>query len=502
MFALLFASLIGCTPQDATLSGDWFVWLAAQSSATIEEDALALESSTVFSCNGKGWLQDECGFDEKYFGPKNGYSDSDKFIGGDCKRAEGSVAGICDGDFIDNCGATEDLNEDGVVDGADAIYGFAEECKYIDNAEFQTWMKDDAYYGMTGKIGEYKNAEGELVNDTWRSEAIINSEGDLQLTVHVDLGQKCWTNKDGDEECNEPQDFRFHFSIDPDFEPIECRTDEDDKAVVEHVDGSSWVDEWSEDEDGYRIFYLNSGSYQVNPNDSETWWYLNNEALSGWGFAKFAAEEFYSHAGRYGNYDEEGNGQGFLGITDHESPDMSEYATAIDDLCEVVYGWDCPAMQTDDDGDGASEAEGDCDDDSATITVDDCPDRDSEDEPLSWQDEMIVMAGAAKNKEAKFQHKIENNTWRPIDETITGLDGWMEVHSSWVRIKNGSKVEEGGKVSGDFQVLYDGAESGSRLLITGEFSVDDLREDQWGYEILEDAKRKENDTPFCGGAGE
>ena len=32
--------------------------------------------------------------------------------------------------------------------------------------------------------------------------------------------------------------------------------------------------------------------------------------------------------------------------------------------------------------------------------------------------------------------------------------------------------------------------------------VDDLREDQWGYEILEDAKRKENKTPYCDGAGE
>jgi hypothetical protein len=476
MFALLFASLIGCTPQDATVSGDWFVWLAANSSATIEESALDLGSATVFSCNNAGWDPEECDFDEKYIGPRNGFSDSDSFIGGDCKRAEGNAAGICDGDFVKHCGATDDLNKDGVVDGADAMFGFAEECDQIDKAEFQTWMRDDGYYGMTGKL------------KPWRSEAIINSEGDLQLTVHVDLGND--------------QDFRFHFSIDPDFNPVECKTDDDGKAVIKHIDGSNWVDEWSEDEKGYRIFYLNSGSYQVNPNDSETWWYLNNEALSGWGFSKFAAEEFYSHAGRYGNYDEEGNGQGFLGISDHETPDIGEYELAIDVLCEQVYGWDCPSLHTDDDGDGASEAEGDCDDYSADITVDDCPDRNSEDEPLSWQDEMIVMAGAAKDGEPKFQHKIETNTWRPIDETITGLDGWMEVHSSWVRIKNGSKVEEGGKVSGDFQVLYDGAESGSRLLITGEFSVDDLREDQWGYEILEDAKREENNTPFCGGADE
>ena len=439
MIALLFASLIGCAPQDATVSGDWFAWLSAGSSATVAEDNLDLSASTRFSCGGAGWDAETCDWHPNYIGPTSGYADNDQYIGGDCERAEGSVAGICDGEFV-NCNSNEDLDGDGDMDSDDAMAGFAEECRYITGvkaAEFQTWLADDAYYGATGKI------------EPWRTEAIINSEGDFQLTTHVDLGNG--------------QDFRFHFTIDPAFNPVECVTDEDDNPVIVDSDGSNWVDEWSEDEDGYDIFYLNAGSYQVNPNDSETWWYLNNELLSGWGFSKFAAEEFYSHAPSYGNYDEDGNGQAFLGITDHERPDHDAYARAIVDLCAQVYGWDCEYMQTDDDGDGASEAEGDCDDFSADVTVDDCPDRTSEDEPLSWQDEMIVAAGAAKGGEAKFAHKVEYNTWRPIDDTVTGLDGWMEVHSSWVRIKHGSKIKEGGKVEGDYQVFYDGAESGSRL---------------------------------------
>jgi hypothetical protein len=485
MFILLFASLTGCSPQDATVSGDWFAWLGANSSETVKEGEVNLSNATVFSCNGLGWDPETCAFEEGYIGSEKGYSDSDQFIGGACEREKDGS--LCDGDFVDDCGATEDINEDGVVDAADALAGFAKECEDIDNAEFQTWMQEDSFYGMTGKIGEYKNDKGEKVNDTWRSEAIINSEGDFQLTVHVDLGKD--------------QDFRFHFSIDPDFSPVECVTNEDGEAEVAHVDGSDWVDEWSEDEGDYRIFYLNSGSYQVNPNDSETWWYLNSDSLSGWGFSKFAAEELYSHAGRYGNYDEDGNGDGFLGIDDHEVPDLGAYDLAAEDLCAKVYGWDCPHLQTDDDGDGKSEAEGDCNDRSADITAADCPDRTSEDEPLSWQDEMIVMAGAAIDGDAKFENKIEDNTWRPIDETITGLDGWMEVHSSWVRIKNGSKVQEGGMVEGDFQVFYDGAESSSRVLVRGEFKVKDLREDKWGYEVLEDVKRDENDTPFCGESG-
>jgi hypothetical protein len=99
-----------------------------------------------------------------------------------------------------------------------------------------------------------------------------------------------------------------------------------------------------------------------------------------------------------------------------------------------------------------------------------------------------------------FQHKIEDNYWRPIDGTVTGLDGWMEVHSSWVRLKNGSKVEDDGTVTGDFQIFYDGAESGSRLLVRGEFKTTRLRADRWGYGNLEEEKREQFDNPFCDGS--
>ncbi len=110
------------------------------------------------------------------------------------------------------------------------------------------------------------------------------------------------------------------------------------------------------------------------------------------------------------------------------------------------------------------------------------------------------MLGASKDGEPKFEHKVEKNDWRPIDNTISGLDGWMEVHSSWVRLKTGQTVAEGETVEGDFQILYEGSEGGSRVMIRGSFKIDELKADRWGYEILEDAKRKENKTPFCGGA--
>ncbi len=556
MFALLLTSLIGCAPNDAKVSGDWFVWLAANSSATVDEGDLDISKATVFECKQyqnsltTGWMADKCEWERGYIGKRSGgFSAEDKYIGGACKMNNGycserysedhedpakagklkhncagdsdeakkrfdPVHGSCDvqyddlwlssidveapfrGDIDPETGQPTEkwhdiINCDAEDEDCCTLYDtedFADECEDIQTAEFQTWMAEDGYYGMTGGI------------DQWRSEALINSEGDLQLTVHVDLG-------DG-------QDFRYHFTIDPDFEPVECAEDEDGGAIVQRVDGSNWVDEWSEDEDGYRIYYLNAGAYQVNPADSENWWYLSRNMLSGYGFAKFAAEEFSNHPTDYGNYDLMGVGDGFEGITDRETPDPLKYLERIEGLCDSVFGDLCIYNQIDDDGDGYAEVDGDCNDNSDIVDPGDCPFVDKDELPLSWQDEMVIMAGASKTAapthtdryqtrgrviNPKFQHKVEDNFWRPIDGTTTGLDGWMEVHSSWVRLKHGSKVKDGGTVEGDFQILYDGAESGSRLLVRGEFKAKDLRADRWGYGNLDDAKRKENDTEYCAG---
>ena len=88
----------------------------------------------------------------------------------------------------------------------------------------------------------------------------------------------------------------------------------------------------------------------------------------------------------------------------------------------------------------------------------------------------------------------------PVDNTISGIDGWMEVHSSWVRLKTGQTVAPGETVAGDFQIFFEGSEAGSRLLVRGAFEITELDMDKWGYDVLEDVKREENGTPYCGGA--
>ena len=440
MNLILLTALTGCAPQDATVSGQWFSWLAANSSATVEEDNLDFSSATAFECSGRGWDAETCDFEPGYIGSTSG--PGAQYVGGDCPMTN-AAGNFNRSDGPCNVSYTSACNED-------ALATYAEQCGELQSLQNNTWINDDGYYGLSGEI------------EPWRSEALINAEGDLQLTVHIDLGNK--------------QDFRFGFSIDPAFAPVDCLEDENGEAYVTHRDGSDWVDEWSEDEDGYRIYYLNSGAFQHNPYKGEDTWYLSNDMISGYGFSKFAAEELTSRPGDYGDYPDDGSDpvmeDNFLAVDDHERPDLSEYDQRFESLCEKTVGAACPHL----DGEDTSNL------------------------PMSWADEFVEVLGANKGGEPKFEHKLESNKWRPIDSTISGLDGWMEVHSSWVRLEAGQTIAEGERVKGDFQILFEGDEGGSRVLVNGEFDIEALREDRWGYEILEEAKRKENGTEFCGGA--
>ena len=70
MNLILLAALTGCAPDDANVKGDWFAWLATQSSATVDEGNLSFDDATVFECSGRGWNAETCDFDNGYIGPK------------------------------------------------------------------------------------------------------------------------------------------------------------------------------------------------------------------------------------------------------------------------------------------------------------------------------------------------------------------------------------------------------------------------------------------------
>jgi len=394
--------------MDATVEGNWFAWLAASSSPTIGQGLLEsddpdspglIDSATVFECSGRGWNAETNDWDEGYIGPRDGESSDSRFIGGDCNP------------------------DDAGCDSA----ALAAACEPVDEIEFHTWLQTDGYYAITSEI------------EAWRTEAYINGEGDFQLTVHQDLGNK--------------EDFRFVFSVDPDFAPVTCETGEGGQAQIEYVDGSNWTEQWSSDEDTHNIYYLNAGGYQVNPSDTDDYWYLPSDWNSGYGHAKFSSEEFNSHPVDFGNYENDISDH-FL-LTDRDS-----------DTTQASY-------------------------DSLIANMDEST--------SNWANEMVSVAGAWASDAAAFEYKLEDNTWRDVDISYSGFDGWIEMHSSWVRIEKSATFEVGSSLSGDFQILFDGFESSSRIVVRGTFTIDELREDPWAYPILEDEERAEHGSEYCGG---
>lgn len=387
---LLFAA---CSPQHATITdGQMFSWLA-------------LNSSKVFIDESLPFLDD--------LSQKDQYGDDLTISMYECS------------------GRTEE--DEGYLksqDGFDHITG-EDGCAVINEIAFENhkFIQNDGYYLLQQPI------------NPWRTEALINGEGHLQLTVHHWLPDN--------------EDFRFNFVINPNFSPTVCTTNDEGLPQVEWVDGSDWVYQWSLEEEGHQIYYLNAGAYQINPSDSSDYWFLTTDWNSGFAHAKFSSEDFYAVPTSYGNYDEDGGGDNFMYVDNRNAPDYETYDASVETLI--------------------SDAE-------------------------TWSAELASGAGASIGETAHFSHKVEANDWRPINPSNAGLDGWAEVHSSWVRLTDASEVIDGGTVEGDFQIMYTAEESNSHLLVTGSFKVEDLKVDSWSYPILENDKRDENSTPFCGGA--
>ena len=221
---MLLSLLFACQPQDATISdGHWFTWIAVNSSNITGNEILTFMEEPVeshpegapsvhtFECSGRGWNRFRNIWEPGYIGSTDGTNDED-VTGGSCMCGEDGTP-ACDELTADNC----------------PLIG---ECEDINALEYYNFLQNDGYYLLDQTV------------EPWRTEAIINGEGDVQLTVHHALPQN--------------EDFRFHFSIKPDFMPTHCTTDENGNAKVEYVDGSNWLEQWSANEDGYNIYISKS----------------------------------------------------------------------------------------------------------------------------------------------------------------------------------------------------------------------------------------------------
>lgn len=455
---MLLSLFVACNPQDAVLSdATYTTWIAANSSAIIADEMLpfiTMDASDSerpegapdvlkIECSERGWNTNKRSWDEGYIGPKEGEGNPENVIGGSCSP--------------DDAVCLESIEEE-----------LESECAAIDNLQYHTFLQNDAFYVFSD------------TTEPWRSEAILNGEGDFQLTVHTPLPHD--------------EDFRFAFTINSDFQPTRCVSDLDGNPKVEFVDGSDWLTQWSKDEGEYVIYYLNSGSYQANPNDPDELWFLVTDWLSGFGHAKFAGEEFNSIPVSYGNYDNDPNDD-FMLVEDRYDVDLLQYDQEVCTLAGRA-GVDlvgCSSTGGADVNEGGDEEESEEGSEEGT----------EENVSYSFQDEMDIVAvggNVLEGRSSGFTHKVESNDWRPVNTSHFGLDGWAEVHSSWVRIKKGSEFVNGGRVEGDYQVFYTALESNSRLLVKGSFVVESLREDTFSYNFFEDQKRDQYDTEFCGGA--
>ena len=90
-----------------------------------------------------------------------------------------------------------------------------------------------------------------------------------------------------------------------------------------------------------------------------------------------------------------------------------------------------------------------------------------------------------------------NNAWRPIDDSIAGLDGWAQLEYSWVIIDETSDVSPGGSVTGAFSMLMDPFDSNSRFVIQGRFEVPNIRRERWAGPDLRQEQLEANGTELC-----
>jgi len=424
---------VACAPDDAEIKGSWHVWLSANSSNTIDNEDIAEidDVATRFECV-RTFDQEKERWADGYIGPTE--SDdwtSSQFVGGPCQATVSDDAGTEDDPSDDTYelypGLVSDEDEDETyLEGyctQEMMAKFVQDCGPIQETQGSSYfLAEDGYYALQGEL------------DPWRTEAILTGENELQIALHQRIAGEDW---------------HFVWVIDPNHRPERCDSTESGGAEVVAIGGNTWVDEWSADEEGHSVYYINAGAYQT-PNGDD-YWYFPSDWTSGFGYSKFIGEEF-----------------------------LSMPPVILNTLSSVSEELSYPDLNSD----------GIPDEQAAGVA-----------EELVAADidraEWVNNAGAY-TKDWELDIKVEDNLWRPLDTSISGLDGWTERNYSWVRLADSSDVKDGGTISGDFQLMLTGLESNSRMIVRGEFKVEELRVDKWAYSVLEDEKRaEENGHEFC-----
>lgn len=330
---------------------------------------------------------------------------------------------------------------------------------------YETWATQSGWYVVSEKL------------DAWRGDAYITGEGDFQLAFHHRLPGGA--------------DFRVVLAIDPEFGPVTCRNNPD--GTFDHVrrDGD-WVAEWSKELDkiadlpedlqaayphlkgleGGRLYFLNAYGYQFDPNagpNETTIWSVPREWLAGAAQGKFADENIFHRAPRYGEPE----------VYNFVATASATYASnAGDDMffCALAEGEDPatnPCMQELD----------------AHLT----------DVLAGTRDDMRMLTTPADADEPVYQYlPIRHlNGWRPADGNAPGFDGWGELNYNYIAFDKGSNLEVGGSASGAFGLVLEATDSSTKVFVQGRFDVPKIRSDRWTARDLERETIVKNGTQLC-----
>ena len=231
------------------------------------------------------------------------------------------------------------------------------------------------------------------------------------------------------------------------------QVDDPGEPTLIPYDQADWTAEMSADEDGFDIYYLNAGAYQVNPDNEDVIWTLPQEWLSGFAAARFAADNFSS-----------------VGTGDFDFIYQFDLPLDIEEETVFTAGDQFYA-------DFAEEAKAQAD---------------------WWASNANAWTGMDPELYSDFNFRVEDNAWRTRDSLKTGLDSWVYRTPNYVRIANGSNLEEGGSASGEFQIHLVSYDSASAMIVQGTFEVPEISGDKWTYGSLEEELIERNQTEICG----
>lgn len=330
---------------------------------------------------------------------------------------------------------------------------------------YETWAEQSGWYVVTEKL------------DPWRGQAIITGEGDLQIAFHHRLPGG--------------SDFRFLLAIDPEFGPVTCKNNPD--GSFDHVrrDGD-WVAEWSKElgriadlpedlqaayphlkglEDG-KLFFLNAYGYQFDPNagpNETTIWSVPREWLAGAAQGKFADENIFHRAPRYGEPD----------VYNFVATASATYASGAGD--DMFY---C----------GLEEGE-----DPATNACMQDLDAHLDEVLTGTRSDMTMLTTPDGADEPVYQYlPIRHlNDWRPADGNAPGFDGWGELDYNYVAFTKDSNLEVGGSAHGAFSLVLEATDSSTKVFVQGEFDIPKIHRDKWVTKDLEKDTLLKNGTTLC-----